>query len=358
MPNQEHLKILKQGYSVWNKWKLENPEVLADFSGADLTEVKLFFANLADANFTNANLIGADLSGADLTRADLTGANLFRADLTGVNLSYAILYRADLTRANFVGANFGGTVLIWVCFSECILDDADFSGAYFISTFFGNVDLSKAKLQDALHLGPSSIGLDTILKSKGQIPKSFLRGVGVPDTFIKYSEELAQKPFQFYSCFISYSHNDKAFARRIEDYLQNHGIRCWLDEKKLIPGDDMNVEIDSAIRQWDKVLLCCSQSSLNSWWVDKEMRKALKKEESIYKERGHQVLVIIPLNIDNSMFDPVWNDWKKQHLTDRMAADFTEWEKDCAKFEEQIERVIHALRADDGAREKPPKSLL
>ena len=41
MANKEHLKILKQGVKVWNKWREENPKVRpdlveADFSGVDL----------------------------------------------------------------------------------------------------------------------------------------------------------------------------------------------------------------------------------------------------------------------------------------------------------------------------------
>ena len=154
---------------------------------------------------------------------------------------------------------------------------------------------------------------------------------------------------------------DKSFARRLHDALQSRGIRCWLDEHELLPGDHIHKVVDEAVRLWDKVLLCCSQTSLQSWWVDKEIQKALQKEEQLWKERGKEVLAIIPLNLDGYLFSPEWKakqDWKEQHLTTRLAADFTGWERDNAKFEAQLESVIKALRADDVARERPPKARL
>ena len=68
-----------------------------------------------------------------------------------------------------------------------------------------------------------------------------------------------------YWAFISYSHADQSFARRLHDTLQGHGVRCWLDEKQLLPGHDLYDEVDRGIRLWDKVLVCCSNNSLTSW---------------------------------------------------------------------------------------------
>ena len=159
----------------------------------------------------------------------------------------------------------------------------------------------------------------------------------------------------YFSCFISYSHADKSFATRLHDALQGKGIRCWLDEKQMRPGDDMYKEIDRGIRLWDKVLLCCSKDSLQeSWWVDNEIRIALDKERQLYKERGEQVLVLIPLNLDNYLLDG-WKSGKRQQIVDRVAADFTEWETDNAKFEAQFEQVVIALQTE---REAPPESKL
>ena len=88
----------------------------------------------------------------------------------------------------------------------------------------------------------------------------------MPDEFIAYIGSMVGRPIEFYCCFISYSHEDNLFARRLLDALQGRGIRCWLDEKQMLPGDDIYEQVDRGIRSWDKVLLCCSEHSLASWW--------------------------------------------------------------------------------------------
>jgi hypothetical protein len=226
-------------------------------------------------------------------------------------------------------------------------------------TVFADVDLSEAKgLEAVKHEGPSTIGIDTIYKSGGQIPEVFLRGCGVPETLITFARSLVGKAIEFYSCFISYSHADQSFARRLHDQLQARGIRCWLDEHQLLPGQDIYDEVDRGIRLWDKVLLCCSKDSLSSWWVDKEIATAFDKEQALWKERGRKTLALIPLNLDGHLLSGAWQDGKVIPIKSRLAADFTGWETDNAKFEFELERLVKALRADGGDREAPPAPKL
>lgn len=211
------------------------------------------------------------------------------------------------------------------------------------------MDLSNVEGLEAVeHRGPSPIDIDTLYQSKGQIPHVFLRGCGVPDETITYARSLVSKPTDFYSCFISYVHEDKSFARRLHDTLQGRGIRCWLDEHQIKPGQKIWAEVDRGIRLWDKVILCASEHLLKSWWVDDELERAFAKERRLLEEYGREVLALIPLNLDGYLFSENYTSPKTKQIASRYAPSFVGWEGDHALFERQIEQVIAALRTDEG----------
>jgi uncharacterized protein YjbI with pentapeptide repeats len=340
MANRRLVEIFKGGVGPWNRWR-ENDSIAPDLIDADLRgpgpEWEIKWASSKEISFRPYR------QGALLDRR---GINLERAMLVRANLSWTDLRRADLRSTYLLETNLGGTDL----------RGANLSHALVSGTFFVDTDLTDVVgLENTFHMGPSSIDLSTLRKS-GKLPDEFLRGCGLPDAFIRYLPFLLEEAAHFSSCFISYSHGDAAFARRLHETLQGRGIRCWLDEKQLLPGDDIYEHVDRGIRLWDKVLLCCSKHSLTSWWVDAEIGKAFAKEQTLMKARGQKVRVLIPLNLDGHLFE--WHDGKADEVRTRLAGEFTGWDTEPRKYETQVERVIRALRVDDGAREHPPASKL
>ncbi len=125
--------------------------------------------------------------------ANLGGADLRAADLRGAELGVTILAGADLGRADLENSDFINAVVGWSAF-----------GDNHLSTVTG--------LETVKHLGPSTIGIDTIYRSKGNIPEIFLRGAGVPEDVVTSMKSLFGKATDYYSCFISYSTKDDDFA--------------------------------------------------------------------------------------------------------------------------------------------------
>jgi len=405
MANPEHVKILEQGVGAWNRWRKEYPGTKPDLSDVklsgvqfspnlNLAETDLSGADLSDAVLVMVDLAGAKLSRTDLSRADLStasftgailseallfGAKLTDSDLSGANLSKAILSRANLTGANLAKAtllganlfeanlweanleqvNLTGSNLSWTNLTEANLSGANFHQSQLSYTAFVNVDLRDVQgLETVKHVGPSYIAISTIFNCGGDIPTVFLRGCGIPETFIKHLPLLLSHPIQYSLCFISYSYADKAFALKLHDNLQARGIRCWLDEHHSRPRNDIVQRLDRGINKWDRVLLCCSKDSLTSWWIDKEIVRALGKERKLMKQSNKKAMALMPLNLDGYLLSDEYQGEMKQQLESRLAPDFTGWETDNAKFEEQFERVVKALRTDEAAREIPPECKL
>ena len=363
MANQEHLDILKHGVEVWNQWRLEHPEIQpdlngtdlrgtdlreADLSGADFRTANLSKANLREANLDKANLCSAKLNKTNLSKVKLTGAYLTRALLSGASLSKANLREANLDKANLSGvnlyranlsrANLSETNLHMTIFNRTDLNETDLSYAFMILTIFGDVDLSVVKGLDVVkHRGPSTIGIDAIYRSRGAIPEVFLRGAGVPDSFITYARSLVNNPIDYYTCFISYSNKNEAFAKRLYADLQSNGVRCWFAPEDMKIGDKIRIRIDEAIRMYDKLLLVLSQDSIDSDWVEYEVEAALAKE------RVGKGAILFPIRLDNTVMEST-TAWAAHLKNTRHIGDFEQW-KNHDIYQGAFQRLLRDLKA-------------
>lgn len=132
------------------------------------------------------------------------------------------------------------------------------------------------------------------------------------------------------------------------------GIRCWIDEKQLHAGDRIHSEVESAIQECDKVLLCASKASLTSWWVDNELNSVIAKEQALWRKTGEETLVLVPLNLDGFMFTDSWKSSWKNKVISRLAPDFTNWNSDRTwECDNALSSVIHALIIDKLTKDNP-----
>jgi uncharacterized protein YjbI with pentapeptide repeats len=321
----------------------------ANLGGADLTQANLSEANLRGADLNKVDLSKADLSKADLSKADLSEANLFKANLTKANLMGAKLHGANLTAAYLTEAHFIEAYLTKANLRAVHLRGADFSGAYLSGANFqeayigwnkfGDTDLSNVEGLDAVyHRGPSTIGIDTIYRSNGKIPEAFLRGAGVPDTFITYIASLTGQAIQYYSCFISYSSKDEEFAQRLHNDLQAKGVRCWFAPEDLKIGAKIRPTIDETIRLHDKLLLVLSEHSVTSQWVEQEVETALARE------RKQDETVLFPIRLDNMVME-MEGGWPALIKNTRNIGDFCQWKEHDA-YQKGFSRLLRDLKAE------------
>ena len=232
----------------------------------------------------------------------------------------------------------GGADLSAANLTHADLMDSDFTNILVGFTVFGDNDLSTVKgLARVRHHGPSTIGIDTIYKSKGNIPEVFLRGAGVPEDFITYMKSLVGKAIDFYSCFISYSSQDDDFAQRLHADLQQKGVRCWFAPEDLKIGDKFRMRIDESIRIYDKLMVILSENSIRSPWVEEEV------EAAIEKERKQNKLVLFPIRLDDAVMETD-QAWAASLRRTRHIGDFRAW-KDHDQYQKSFERLLRDLKA-------------
>lgn len=345
MANEEHVKQLKGGVQRWNEWRSRHCEIRPDLSGtnlkkANLREARLGDVDLRDADLSEAHLNDADLSYADLSDADLWSTDLRCAHLSGAHLSGVHLNGADLRGANLWRADLRHADLSNANLIRATFERANWTGATIGWTICGEMDFrSVIGLETVKHRGPSTIGLDTIYYSHGQIPESFLRKAGVPETFITNMRALvdSMSPIEFYSCFISYSHQNEDFAKRLYADLQREGVCCWFAPKDLKIGDHYHQRIDEAIRLYDKLILVLSDTAVRSAWVEREVVAAREKEDRQEQE------VLFPLRLDDAVMNTS-QAWAADVRRRWHIGDFTLW-KDHDSYQQAFDQLLQDLKA-------------
>ncbi|MFO8102202.1 MAG: toll/interleukin-1 receptor domain-containing protein [Dehalococcoidia bacterium] len=328
----------------------------ANLNRTNLTDAHFQEADLSEAQLISADLINTNLSTANLSRANLSNANLCRADFSRTNLNEADLNGANLFKVNLSEANLSGTRLTKANLRNINLDKALLHGALLGWTIFVRSDLSGViGLEEVVHKGPSTIGIDTIQQSQGKISGVFLRRCGLSPWEIEitrlYDLNLASEMISkilneslfmartegnIFSggIFISCSPSDSGFADKLYQSLDAAGASVWVDNH-----DSSDADMQGVIREMrmcDISLIVLSENSINSDWIEGELEMARAKEQEESFE------MIYPVSLDDSWRIKTESNTLWRYLEKKNVLDFPEWET--AKFEPQFNELVDSFK--------------
>jgi uncharacterized protein YjbI with pentapeptide repeats len=330
MAADEHLKTLLSGCDAWNAWRQRSPQTVPDLTGIalegnQLGRLRLSFADLSLSTLKKVNLRGADCWQTSLNVADLSGSDLGRAFfghalLHQANLSGTKLYATRFFRCDLSGADFSHARMFQTEFFDSDLDGADFSYAWVKQSIFSNVDLSGVKGLDTVKfIGPSTLGVDSVYKSKGHLPISFLRGCGVPEDFVRLIPTLRFGNSLQLSCFLCHHNLDRVFCEHLSEDLRANGVRCWFFQNEFAAGREV-FEAKTASQEYERLLVICSKNSLADPVVCAEIDRALSLQDQLQRP------VLYCVTRDDFLAD-TWTHPRKTDVLNAVVSDFRHWER-------------------------------
>ena len=89
--------------------------------------------------------------------------------------------------------------------------------------------------------------------------------------------------------FISHSHNDEMFARKVASFLEDQGLDVWEASNEIFPGDNWAAKISQGLQESNAMVVLLTPDALKSIWVQRDVEYALGAQE--YSERLIPVLV-------------------------------------------------------------------
>jgi outer membrane protein assembly factor BamD (BamD/ComL family) len=96
--------------------------------------------------------------------------------------------------------------------------------------------------------------------------------------------------------FLCHASGDKPQVRVLYKRLVVEGVDVWLDQEKLLPGQDWRVEIPRAVKEADVVVVCLSNKSITKeGYIQKEIKSALDAAE----EKPDETIFLIPARLED-----------------------------------------------------------
>jgi hypothetical protein len=151
-------------------------------------------------------------------------------------------------------------------------------------------------------------------------------------------------PTPMYSCFISYSNVDNAFATKLYQMLNLIRIPTWYAPQDIQGGRKIYQQLNNAISETDRMLVILSETSLRSQWVITEIRKARQLEINAGIQKLFPIRLVPIETIQKwECFDADTGRDIAVEIREYFISDFSDWE-DSTTFEKSFSRLIDDLK--------------
>jgi small GTP-binding protein len=97
-----------------------------------------------------------------------------------------------------------------------------------------------------------------------------------------------------YDVFLSHSSQDKPAVLKLAERLKADGLRVWLDEWVIAPGDMIGLGVEKGLQRSRTLILFMSAAAFASEWV------TLERHTALFRDPTNQHRRFIPLRIDNA----------------------------------------------------------
>ncbi len=151
-------------------------------------------------------------------------------------------------------------------------------------------------------------------------------------------------PKRFESLFLSYSTKDKEFTEKLHARMRDAGMHVWFAPEDVKAGDYLFEQVDRAIQLHDRLLLVLSKDSIQSKWVEWEIRKAHKVERAEKRRKLFPIRLVDMKTLreweclDSDTGEDLAEEVRKYHIPD-----FSNW-KNHDDFEKAFVRLEKDLR--------------
>lgn len=355
----ELFRLIGRGHRRFNGLRLraayfgEGKVADCSFDECDFAESMFYRSTFRNCTFVDTSLTQVRMNNALFERCVFDAAVMSDASVVGTKFVECTFVRTDLSGSAFdvselVDVDLSHTRLSSARFVNCNIADGRADGCHLSRAIFAATPVDTFCRSGDIDAGTDGFTFDwqtvtTSLRS----PKleAFLSLSRAPEVFVLYMINCARAvdPHMLFklmrSTFISYGTPDVDFARELQEALQRGGVKTFFFEKDAIPGAKLHDVMRDGVNDYDRVILICSEASLERPGVLTEIEQTLAREA-----RDGGASYLLPLTLDDYVF--TWHPTKlriAQDVRDRVVADFRGTQGDPSRFAEALHRLLRAL---------------